>query len=78
MCIRDSYSTGTCALKSTKTGTYTYDSTNKKLTTILDGVSSTSDVYNLTSIELQVKTGEVDYNNDGTQDLRISIYTRQK
>jgi len=72
------YSTGTCALKSTKTGTYTYDSTNKKLTTILDGASSTSDVYNLTSIELQVKTGEVDYNNDGTQDLRISIYTRQK
>ena len=75
MCIRDryksdgtisftyyDYSTGTCALKSTKTGTYTYDSTNKKLTTILDGVSSTSDVYNLTSIELQVKTGEVDYN----------------
>lgn len=72
------YSTGSCALSSTKTGTYTYDSTNKKLTTILDGVSSTSDVYNLTSIDLQVKTGEVDYNNDETQDIKITVYTKQK
>ena len=71
------YSTGTCALKTTKTGTYTYDSTNKKLTTIVDGVSTSSTLYSLSSVEMQVQTGETDYNNDGTQDIKLTIYTKQ-
>lgn len=71
------YSSGTCALSSTKTGTYTYDATNKKLNTTIDGVNSVLDIYSLTNGEMQVKTGEVDYNNDGTLDLKISVYTRQ-
>ena len=71
------YSTGTCALKSTKTGTYTYDSANKKLTSIVDGVSTISNIYSLNSLEMQVKTGEIDYNNDGSPDIKISVYGKQ-
>jgi hypothetical protein len=71
------YSTGTCALKTTKTGTYTYDSTNKKLTNVVDGVSTNINVYSLSALEMQVQTGETDYNNDGTQDIKLTIYTKQ-
>ena len=71
------YINGTCSLSSTETGTYTYDDTTKKLTTIKSGVSTISDVYSLSAAEMQVKTGEVDYNNDGTQDLKITVYTKQ-
>lgn len=71
------YSTGTCALKTTKTGTYTYDSTNKKLTSVVDGISTVLNIYSLNSLEMQVQTGETDYNNDGTPDIKISVYNKQ-
>ena len=51
--------------------------TNKKLTTIVDGVSTSSTLYSLSSVEMQVQTGETDYNNDGTQDIKLTIYTKQ-
>lgn len=71
------YSTGTCALKETKTGTFSYDSNNKKLTKVFNSISEVSDVYYLSSAELQILTGQTDYNNDGTQDLKLSVYTKQ-
>ncbi len=71
------YSTGSCALKTTKTGTYTYDNTTKKLTNTIDGVSISSTLYSLSSLEMQVQTDEIDYNNDGTPDLKISVYVKQ-
>ena len=55
------------------------DLTIKQLTEKLN-MPSDEVVYYLMSLVKYgfVKTGEVDYNNDGTQDIRISIYTRQK